>query len=261
MIAALANPHMKIFVSFVSRHKKLKVKLSPVVASIASYSNVRFNFLDLVEFSEGTPMEEFIQNGQLLKSSFVVSHTSDVLRLLVLWKYGGTYLDTDMIVRKKLDSVPANFACDDIANTVNGAILNFSHSENGQALAEKFMLELVHNFNGTVWGSNGPLLLTRVLKKLCGTSRVTEMIAKQSCDGFHVLPKALCYPITGVSWAKFFNETLAERAMKTVDDAIVVHFWNNLSKKTQLPVNSTAAYAQLARIYCPKVFESCGDYF
>lgn len=34
---------------------------------------------------------------------------SDFLRYLVLYKYGGIYLDLDVVVQKNLDELPANF--------------------------------------------------------------------------------------------------------------------------------------------------------
>lgn len=253
---------MNVFVLFVTRHDEMiKLEKTPEILMMLSYENVYLYTFDQLQFSLDTPFEEFMRSGRLEKSVFVVSHTSDVLRLLVLWKFGGTYLDTDMIVRQRLDSVPSNFACDDTDNTLNGAILNFSHDKNGRQLAERFMDDLIKNFNGAIWGSNGPLLVTRVLKTLCKTNITKEMSAKGSCDGFHVLPKELCYPISGLSWAKFFNETMSDYAMQKVDNAIAVHFWNNLSKHEKLSVNSSAAYVQLAKQFCPKVISSCGEFF
>lgn len=253
---------MNIFVLFVTRHDEIiKLETTPEISMMLSYENVYLYTFDLLQFSLDTPFEEFMRSERLYQSVFVVSHTSDVLRLLVLWKFGGTYLDTDIIVRQRIDSVPSNFACDDTDNTVNGAILNFSHDENGRRLAEMFMEDLIKNFNGAIWGSNGPLLVTRVLKNLCKTNVTKEIIAKGNCEGFHVLPNKSCYPITGLSWAKFFNETLSKYVMQKVEEALVVHFWNNLSKHTQLSVNSSAAYVQLAKQFCPKVISSCGDFF
>lgn len=252
---------MNVFVSFVSRHEEDDVKLTPLMKTVLTYPNVHFNTLDLIKFSLGTPFEKLINKGELHASKFVVSHTSDVLRLLVLWKYGGTYLDTDMIVRKRLDSVPSNFACEDVANGVNGAILNFSNNKEGRRLTEILMKDLVKNFNGSDWGSNGPTLITRVLQELCQTNETSKMVAKQHCKGFHVLSKSNCYPITGLLWERLFNETFSEKAMEASKDSIVVHFWNNLSKHYELRVNSTAAYIQLARLHCPKVIATCGEFF
>lgn len=252
---------MNVFVAFVSRHGDDKVRSSPAVRSVLSYSNVFFNKLDLVEFSRETPLQEFIRSGKLQNAKFVVSHTSDVLRLLMLWKYGGTYLDGDMIVQKPLDSVLPNYACDETCNALNGAILNLDQSESGHGLAEIFMKDLAARFNGSDWGCNGPMLFTRVLQKLCKTNETQKMIEMKTCEGFHVLPSNFCYAIPGLSWEKFFNETFADDVLKLTNESLVVHLWNNMSKKSLLRVNSTAAYVQLAKRYCPKVMASCGEFF
>ena len=42
---------------------------------------------------------------ELDKSVHRVAHTSDVLRVALLWRFGGTYLDTDMIVLRPFPSL------------------------------------------------------------------------------------------------------------------------------------------------------------
>jgi lactosylceramide 4-alpha-galactosyltransferase len=167
-----------------------------------------------------------------------------------------------MIVRKKLDLIPSNYACDDTANDVNGAILNLDRND-GRRLSEIFIDNLVKNFNGTVWGSNGPLLISRVLRDLCKTNETSKMIEKKSCEGFHVLPNFLCYPFSGYGWGNLFNESLADTSMKKINekDSMVVHFWNKLTKHVSLSVNSNCTYVKLAKQFCPKVIETCGEYF
>lgn len=253
---------MKIFVSFVSRYGAKKIFNSKEISAVLSYPNVKFNYFDLDEFSAGTPLEGFVKSRKLHESLFTHSHTSDALRYLILWKFGGTYLDTDMITRKKLDSVPPNFVCDDTSNGVNGAILNMNLNE-GRKFAEKFMNSLIQNFNGTVWGSNGPILITELLFKICKTNETSKMVAMKNCDGFHVLPSSQCYPYSGYGWPFLLNETYAEESMKRIveNDSIVVHFWNNLSKQAKLSVNSNCTYVKLAKQYCPKVMASCGEFF
>jgi lactosylceramide 4-alpha-galactosyltransferase len=255
------NPHLNVFVSFVSLSGADKLEMSPVLAALLAYPNIHLNRLDLRELSTGSPLEGFIESDRLHDSKFIVSHSSDVLRLLMLWKYGGTYLDLDVIVRKRLDSVKTNFVCDDVGNIVNGAVMNFVNTKAGRVLVEEFMTDLAINFNGTGWGCNGPYMITRVLKRLCKTNETLEMVAMQDCEGFHVLPRHFCYPIMGFTWADLFNENFGESVMRQVNESIVVHFWNNLSKSTQLSVNSSAGYARLARLFCPKVISSCGDFF
>jgi lactosylceramide 4-alpha-galactosyltransferase len=85
---------MKVFVSFVSRHGDTKIRTAPELSAILSYPNVYLNYFDLAEFAAGSPLEDFLKSKKLLESNFTVSHTSDALRYLMLWKFGGSYLDT-----------------------------------------------------------------------------------------------------------------------------------------------------------------------
>lgn len=65
---------------------------------------------------------------------------SDFLRFLVLYKYGGIYLDTDVIVQKNLNELPANFLGKEVSNKmkiigVNNAVLGFQ-DEIGHGIME-----------------------------------------------------------------------------------------------------------------------------
>ena len=77
-------------------------------------------------YSKDTPLEAWLRSGKLEKSGFRLTHTSDVLRFLTLWKYGGLYLDLDVIVVKSLRS--NNFACIEQGDYVNAAILGLDTS-------------------------------------------------------------------------------------------------------------------------------------
>jgi lactosylceramide 4-alpha-galactosyltransferase len=201
-----------------------------------------------------------LKSDKLTKSVYKIVHTADILRLLLLWKFGGYYLDTDMIVQKSFDSLPTNFACRANNELINNAFLSFD-KKNGRKLVEMFIEDLVKNFNGDDWGSNGPKMITRVSKKLCQTEDFQKMIDQKDCDGFHVLPQELCYAIPYFDWEKLVEEKFAEQTMKAVENSFTVHFWNKFSKSFKLQKNSTAAYVQLAKCFCPRVMAACGEFF
>nr|CAD7412401.1 unnamed protein product [Timema poppensis] len=62
------------------------------------YNNIRIRHVNIEHYLEGTPLEEWYKEGALKKSRWPMSHSSDVLRFITLWKYGGTYLDLDVVV-------------------------------------------------------------------------------------------------------------------------------------------------------------------
>lgn len=214
------------------------------------------------EFVFDTPIEEFINGGMLYNSLFPVEHTSDIFRLLLLWKYGGTYLDSDMIVKRQIDDLGANFACvDGEMNIVSNAFLNFDLND-GNRLAEIFMLDQIENFMPTEWGHNGPLMLTRVLFKLCQTNSTDEMLSLNDCDGFHVIPRKFCFPIMGNHYEKIFNETFTKKLLQKISsNAITVHMWNKLTKNFKTRASDQNLYNILAKRHCPKVFVTIDEEF
>jgi lactosylceramide 4-alpha-galactosyltransferase len=252
---------MKVFLVFVSKHGEIKIPKTPLIESVLSYENVHFKWLDLHEFSIGSPLEDFIKNDRLKESIFIVAHTADALRYLLLWKYGGTYLDSDVIAMKPSDSIPLNYACEDVGNFVLNGILNVENNEKGKSFAELFMKNLSTRFNASFWGAIGPYLVTEAIQELCQTNITAEMVEKKDCQGFHVMSRISCYAITGFDWMQLFNETIDQETRDMVKDSVYVHFWNNLSKKYQLRANSSSIYTQMARKYCPKTIASCGEYF
>lgn len=75
------------------------------------------------------------KKGDLSRSNYQISHTSDVLRFLTLWKYRGTYLDLDVVVLKPVDSFP-NYAGAESWEYVAVGIINMSQQGFGHELVD-----------------------------------------------------------------------------------------------------------------------------
>lgn len=129
-------PDRKIFVMFLTNTSAVHLNYSSLPEALLSYKNVRFKYLDKHEFSMDTPLEAWLMTDTLEKSNFVISHTSDALRYLTLWKFGGTYLDLDVIVTKPMNL--RNFACAESKKFMNGAVLNLDN-QRGKELALKLI--------------------------------------------------------------------------------------------------------------------------
>jgi lactosylceramide 4-alpha-galactosyltransferase len=65
----------------------------PIIDALLSYPNIHLNYLNITKYAENTPLEDWIQTDKLFRSKYVVSHTSDVVRFLSLFKFGGTHID------------------------------------------------------------------------------------------------------------------------------------------------------------------------
>ncbi|CAO1341100.1 unnamed protein product [Diamesa serratosioi] len=257
--AALMNPDLNVFLLFLSENGFPNATTTPLFDAMLKYRNIHINYLNITQYAEGTPMQEWIKKDKLSQSKYQISHTSDVLRFLTLWKYGGTYLDLDVVVLKPVDTF-SNYAGVESSEFVGSAIINMSQDGKGHELAEICVRELVEHFDGVEWANNGPALLTRILRKMCNTDDNFEMNIER-CRGFQVLPQEYFYAISFPDYAKFFEEGYLKETMEKLKNSIIVHIWNKLSESTKLSVNSTSPYIHMAKQYCPKVIEACGEYF
>ena len=62
--------------------------------------NIHFYTIKLKDAFEGTPLERIYQRAEFRKSSYGPTHLSDMLRVAIIYKYGGFYSDLDSITIK-----------------------------------------------------------------------------------------------------------------------------------------------------------------
>ncbi|CAH8387197.1 unnamed protein product [Eruca vesicaria subsp. sativa] len=161
---------------------------------------------------------------------------SNLLRLVLLYKYGGIYLDTDFIVLKSLTNlhnVIGAQAVDVVTrkwSRLNNAVLIF---DKNHPLLEKFINEFSRTFNGNRWGHNGPYLVSRVVARFNTSS---------SDLGFSVLPPSAFYPVDWTKISRFYRASANEsevnwsrkRLMHLRKHSFAVHLWNRESKKLRI---------------------------
>jgi lactosylceramide 4-alpha-galactosyltransferase len=117
------------------------MKYSEIIDGLLSYPNIHLRYLNPIEFSKGTKLENFFQRGAMAKSSYPIEHTADVMRVLILNKYGGQYLDLDIISLVPLSVINRqNFACCESDNIVANGIMNMDADENGgKAVSNRYL--------------------------------------------------------------------------------------------------------------------------
>uniref|UniRef100_A0AAG5D802 Alpha 1,4-glycosyltransferase domain-containing protein n=1 Tax=Anopheles atroparvus TaxID=41427 RepID=A0AAG5D802_ANOAO len=258
--AARANPQWNVFVLFAAPVGFQNRTTQPIVDALLDYRNVHLRYVNLTTYANDTPLEEWMQNGEIFRSQYMNSHLSDVMRYLTLYKYGGTYLDLDVVVRRSFEKLEPNYAGAESTRWVAAGVMNFESKGHGHELAEMCVRDLLANFNGKDWGNNGPGVVTRVLRKYCDTHSTVHM-TRERCRHFTVYPIKAFYAIGFEDYKQFFEEQYLEQALLTLNQSIVVHVWNKFSKNHPVIVGSRVAYAVLADKYCPKVYRSCGSVF
>lgn len=79
---------------------------------------------NMVDIAQGTTVERFLKKERSSPASGE-EHWSDLLRLLLMYKYGGLYMDIDSIVVKPMINLGPNVLGLDSENNVNKAIMRF----------------------------------------------------------------------------------------------------------------------------------------
>ena len=194
---------------------------------------------DVPYLIKGTPAEAWYAGIEKWKEGqYFFSHITEIIRLATLWKYGGVYLDTDVVVMQELYNLKNAVGTElsderGEAKVLNGAVLAF---EKGS----KFILEAMVEFNTTYridsWGWNGPQLVTRVASRF-----------PQGPD-LQILPTIGFYPIHWAKVRKYFTDedpadqhAVWERMKR---ETYLFHYWNKITVKLK-PSSGSLMYKVL----------------
>lgn len=156
---------------------------------------------------------------------------SNLLRLGLLYKFGGVYVDTDVIVLRsfgKLRNVIGAQGIDAESKKwtrLNNAVMIF---DKGHPLVYKFIEEFALTFDGNKWGHNGPYLVSRVVSRVTGRRGYN----------FTVLPPMAFYPVDWSRINRFFRGPRSEADSKWLgaklrhiqNQSYAVHLWNKESR-------------------------------
>ncbi|XP_030384136.1 lactosylceramide 4-alpha-galactosyltransferase [Scaptodrosophila lebanonensis] len=262
--AALHNPNFQVFVLFASPTYLVwkNHSVMPLIDAILSYKNVNIRRVNLWSYAAGTPIDEWVKDGQLFRSSYVISHISDFLRYLTLYRFGGLYLDMDVVVLRSMEDVPPNYTGAESTTSLAAGVMNLAPDGFGHEIADLCLRNFQKHFDGSDWGNNGPGVITRVAEKICGTKVISLMVEDHKrCLGFKVFERNAFYAVPWREWRVFFEPTYLDQTMARTKDSYVAHVWNKHSKDLLIKVGSKAAYAKYAEQNCPKVFAATGEYF
>jgi len=208
---------------------------------------------DIRALLEGTPAEGWLRDvDHHREGKYFYSHVTDIFRFATLHRYGGIYLDTDVIVMRSMEGlencVGAELAGEQgAAKILNGAIMAFERGS-------KFLWDCMAEFNATyradLWGWNGPELVTRVAARY------------PRDDGeLHILPTLAFYPIHWTKIKKYFAADALEEQhavwMEMQRHTYLIHYWNRVTSDL-VPEPGSLMYKVLNN-YCLMCNETSQD--
>ncbi|KAH8377506.1 hypothetical protein KR093_005750 [Drosophila rubida] len=282
--AALHNPNFQVFVLFSSPTFLPGDKRYPILEAITSYKNVELRQLNIWRYAEDTPILKWLKKGDIFQSKYIVrnifitflislstmllphryltEHTSDMLRLMTLYRFGGIYMDLDVVVLRSMEYLPLNYVGALDNHTIGNGVIGLQHMGKGHEIAELLLTDLTKHYNGDAYVSNGPTLISRVVRQICGTNSIPQMLEDPKyCKGFKVFDASVFYAINSMYWRNFFDPNKTEEVMDQIKGSYLTHVWNRASFSRLFKTDTQNAYGKYASQHCPKTFAAAGEYF
>ena len=216
-------------------------------------------FVDVASCLADTPLQYWLQSQELASAAFRQQNIANALRLAAIYKNGGAYLDLDIIpLRKQIFSAESAISMQctikecGVDFWLNNAYLNFppKHPFMGQ-LMNAFALE----FNGNIWGFNGPRLVSSLYIRLMCADPISR---RSECEGVGLLSIEKLAPL---SWADTIERLSSLPAEGLFDfhneDFWAVHIYHNMWKDACIPQPSV--FNDLMLEHCPQVSMYSGN--
>ncbi|XP_034100892.1 lactosylceramide 4-alpha-galactosyltransferase-like [Drosophila nasuta] len=260
--AALHHPTHDVYVLVAC--PTFRPQADPMIDAMLSYKNVKFRYVNLWRFAEGTIIEEWLKTEALFQSKYLMNNMSNLLRLLALYRYGGIYMDEDVIMFRSLKDESPNFMGAETEDSIGNSVIGMEPTGHGRLFSYMFLDDFKRNYSGNVWGYNGPDVLVRMMKVICGTNDVNLMRTDATrCLGIKVLNVTAFYEINWLERDNFFDETpkIVNETLTRLKKSYGMHTWNHVKTNWTQSVNSPSAYIQLVAKNCPKVFAATGKRF
>lgn len=256
LLIAVANPNSSVYVLFSHDVGFFNKTALPVIDALLSYKNLQFAYFSLADMTKASLLKFWYSKNEILKYDKFIPQKSDLVKLLLLWRFSGTYFDLDVVVKKPVNGIGSNFACISKNGLISSAILNLD-SKLSKTVAEKSFKSFL---NESLQADTENAVLSTVLEKMCNTTNLVEM-TRENCDGFKVLPAEDCFAIDSPSWGMFFHENYAQDVEEATKDSFAIRFWDKLSHNTSLSTRSRAPYIRIAEKFCPNVLRASGNSF
>ena len=100
----------------------------------------------------------------------------------------------------------------------------------GHPIMARMQEYLASNFDGSVWGANGPLAVTDVLMDACKVTRADDMTAER-CLGVTVLDHTAFYAIPYYAWNDIFDPDKTAEVLTLLNSSYALHMWGRFSRR------------------------------
>ncbi|WZY92078.1 hypothetical protein YC2023_064407 [Brassica napus] len=199
--------------------------------------------LDIPFLVKNTPAEAWLKklkSGKMDPGSIpLFMHLSDLTRLAVLYKYGGIYLDTDIIFLNSVTGLRNAIGAQSLDpetkrwTRLNNAVMVFDIYH---PLMHEFLQEYSTTFDGNRWGYNSPYLVSRVIQRL----------GHKPEYNLTIFPPNAFYPVNWLKILRLFKKPTTTGEVKWVEKTVqdmtkgsyMIHLWNKVTRKMKIEEGS-----------------------
>eukprot|EP00079_Xenopus_tropicalis_P010339 XP_002935118.1 PREDICTED: alpha-1,4-N-acetylglucosaminyltransferase-like [Xenopus tropicalis] len=217
------------------------------IRTLSSYDNIYLFPLRLEEVFYDTPLLSWYRKVKPEHESYWTDVTSDASRLALIWKYGGIYMDNDIISVRPvpLKNFVAAESNDVYSNSIFGCVPHHMFSW-------RSMEDFVQNYNGSILGHQGPALFARILKKVFCVLRGFKYTEDVRCGNMTLTNPDRFYPIPESSWKKYYEVVDQFRPFSS---SYAVHLFENSNQgKYNMVPGSKTLVDRLYEQYCPYTY-------
>ncbi|KAI5640177.1 hypothetical protein NE865_07434 [Phthorimaea operculella] len=199
--------------------------------------SLQFVTIQIDKFVEDTPLKGIFGKNFFKYGRGKHSRVVEYLKLAVLYKFGGTIIDLDMIMAKPISYLGLNWAVRVNASQLGSAAMALTKKAKiGHSLLTR-SIEIVKEQRYQLEVDAG-LALTQAFRELCYNAAPVL-----GCSGFKIYDEALFYPFNKSSSHLMFSKGHLQAK------AFGYYVWD----PTKIRRNRGSVYVQLTREYCPNL--------
>lgn len=135
--AALVHPDWEVYLLFTSPVSEAMLKRSCLM-KLLQYPNIKLARIHVYSYTKNTAVSRIVSE-KLWKSKKAVQHTSDIMKMLTLNRWGGVSLDLDVLVMKTFDFLPDNWIAKESPYLLASGVMRFSKDEIGRNITRKVL--------------------------------------------------------------------------------------------------------------------------
>ncbi|XP_075793407.1 alpha-1,4-N-acetylglucosaminyltransferase-like [Pelodiscus sinensis] len=220
---------------------------SAAFALLSAMENVFLLPLPMETVFQDTPLLPWYHKVNPARERYWLHVSADASRLALVWKYGGIYMDTDVISIRPISL--ENFVAAEGSQVSGNAVFGFSHHH---GFLWDCMEDFVRNYRGHIWGHQGPSLLTRRLKALCNLTNFHN-VEDINCQNISFLHPQRFYPIPYPAWRRYFQ---VWKTSPNFNHSYSLHLWNYMNQEHKPVVaGSNTLVENLFKTHCPTTYK------